>query len=412
MELTPSARAEDLRQRLHAFLAAEVEPVEARRLATGAGIAADMLRALQTSAHAAGLWNLFLGDEGRGPGLTNLEYAPLAEEMGRIAWGAEVFNCSAPDTGNMEVLLHYGSPEHRARWLEPLLAGEIRSAYAMSEPAAASSDPSQLALAAVRDGGGYRLSGRKWWVTGAGDPRCALFVVMARHPELGERHHQHSMFLVPRDARGVRLVRPLRVFGYENGPGGHWEIELEDVQVPAADLLLGEGRGFEIAQARLGPGRVHHCMRSIGAAERALELLCRRALERHPFGRPLAEQGVWRERIAEARCRIDMARLLVLAAARAMDESGNRAAAKQIAMIKIVAPNVACAVIDWAMQAHGGAGLCDDTPLAELYARERALRIADGPDEVHRETCAKMELRKYEGAGPAQAETGSGAIGL
>lgn len=402
MEPNPSARAVDLRQRLRAFLAAEVEPVETRRLVSSSRmVSAETRRALQASARAAGLWNLFLADAGRGPGLTHLEYAPLAEAMGGIAWTPEVFNCSAPDTGNIEVLLHYGSPEHRERWLEPLLTGEIRSAYAMSEPAAPSSDPNQLALAAVRDGGGYRLSGRKWWVTGAGDPRCTLLVVMARHPELGERHRQHSMFLVPRDAPGVRLVRPLRVFGYEDGPGGHWEIELEDVRVPAADLLLGEGRGFEIAQARLGPGRVHHCMRSIGAAERALELLCRRALERRPFGRPLAEQGVWRERIAEARCRIDMARLLVLEAARAMDESGNRAAAKQIAMIKIVAPNVACAVIDSAMQAHGGAGLCDDTPLAELYSRERALRIADGPDEVHRETCAKLELRKYEGPGGA-----------
>jgi acyl-CoA dehydrogenase len=349
---------------------------------------------LRREARAAGLWNLFLPGE-RGAGLSNLEYAPLAEEMGRVPWSSEVFNCSAPDTGNMEVLLHYGTAAHRERWLEPLLAGEIRSAYAMSEPAVASSDPNGLALEARRDGDGYALSGRKWWVTGAGDPRCRVLIVMARHPERTERHRQHSMFVVPRNAAGVRLVRPLRVFGFEDSPGGHWEIAFDAVRVPAEDLLLGEGRGFEIAQARLGPGRIHHCMRSIGTAERALGLLCRRALERAPFGRPLAEQGVWRERIAEARCRIDMARLLTLRAAHAMDTGGNRAAAKEIAMIKIVAPRVACEVIDWAIQAHGGAGLCDDTPLPELYAWQRSLRIADGPDEVHRETCAKLELRRY-----------------
>lgn len=391
MLFAPSPRAENLRRRLQDFLAQHVLPRE-----QGDEGEAPPLFELQRQARAAGLWNLFLPGE-RGAGLSNLEYAPLAEEMGRVPWSSEIFNCSAPDTGNMEVLLHYGTPAHRERWLEPLLAAEIRSAYAMSEPGVASSDPNGLALAARRDGEGYELTGRKWWVTGVGDPRCKVLVVMARHPERTERHRQHSMFVVPRDAPGVSLVRPLRVFGFEDLPGGHWEIAFDAVKVPAEDLLLGEGRGFEIAQARLGPGRIHHCMRSIGTAERALELLCRRALERAPFGRPLAEQGVWRERIAQARCRIDMARLLTLDAAHAMDSEGNRAAAAKIAMIKIVAPEVACDVLDWAIQAHGGEGLCDDTPLAALYAWQRSLRIADGPDEVHRETCAKLELRRYAG---------------
>ncbi len=354
-----------------------------------------LVEELKRGARDAGLWNLFLPDEERGAGLSNREYAPLAEEMGRLPWSAEIFNCSAPDTGNMEVLLHFGTPAHHARWLEPLLRGEIRSAYAMSEPAVASSDPNNLALEVTRQGADYVLSGRKWWVTGAGDPRCSVLLVMARHPERAQRHRQHSMLVVPSDAPGLRLVRPLRVFGFEDTPGGHWEVAFDEVRVSPEDLLLGEGQGFEIAQARLGPGRVHHCMRSIGAAELALELMCRRLLERSAFGRALAEQGVWRERIAESRCRIDMARLLTLEAARAMDAEGNRAAAKQIAMIKIVAPSVACDVIDWAIQAHGGAGLCEDTPLAPLYAFQRALRIADGPDEVHRETCAKLELRRY-----------------
>jgi acyl-CoA dehydrogenase len=389
MDLALSPRGAELLAALRRFLAEHVAPHAAR---PGDALVED----LRQRARDAGLWNLFLPDAERGAGLSNREYAPLAEEMGRAPWSAEVFNCSAPDTGNMEVLLHFGTPAHHARWLAPLLAGEIRSAYAMSEPAVASSDPNNLALEVTRQAGEYVLAGRKWWVTGAGDPRCRVLLVMARHPERTQRHRQHSMLVVPMDAPGVRLSRPLRVFGFEDTPGGHWEVDFDDVRVPPEDLLLGEGRGFEIAQARLGPGRIHHCMRSIGAAEQALELMCRRLLARSAFGRPLAEQGVWRERIAESRCRIDMARLLTLEAARVMDAEGNRAAARHIAMIKIVAPRVACEVIDWAIQAHGGAGLCEDTPLAPLYAFQRALRIADGPDEVHRETCAKLELRRYE----------------
>ena len=331
----------------------------------------------------------------RGPGLTNLEYAQLAEVMGRVEWAPEVFNCAAPDTGNMEVLDRYGTAEQQGRWLEPLLACTIRSAYAMTEPGVASSDATNIALDMRRDGDHYVLNGRKWWATNAADPRCRILIVMGRTSTGGERHQQHSMILVPMDSAGLAVVRTLRVFGYDDAPHGHCELAFHDVRVPASNMLLGEGRGFDIAQGRLGPGRIHHCMRSIGAAERAFELMCTRLKSRVTFGKPVADQSLWQARIADARCDIDMARLLVLKAAWMMDTVGVKAAQKEIAMIKIVAPNVACRVIDLAIQAHGGGGLSADLPLAAMYAGQRSLRIADGPDEVHQRTVARLELRTW-----------------
>jgi acyl-CoA dehydrogenase len=329
-----------------------------------------------------------------GAGLSNQDYAPLAEIMGRTPWASEVFNCSAPDTGNMEVLVRYGTPEHQQRWLEPLLDGRIRSAFAMTEPAVASSDATNIESRVVRDGDDYVLNGRKWWTSGAGDPRCAVYIFMGKTDPEAPPHSQQSMILVPSDAPGLKVLRPLTVFGYDDAPHGHMEVAFDDVRVPASNMLLGEGRGFEIAQGRLGPGRIHHCMRLIGLAERALELMCERAAGRVAFGKPIAAQTVTQERIAEARCQIDMARLLTLKAAWMMDVAGNKTAKAEIAMIKVVAPNMACRVIDWAMQAFGAMGMSEDAPLAYFYTVARTLRFADGPDEVHRNAIAKIELGK------------------
>ncbi|MCK9512227.1 MAG: acyl-CoA dehydrogenase family protein [Pigmentiphaga sp.] len=350
---------------------------------------------LKGVARDAGLWNLFLPHSPRAPeGLSNFEYAPLCEIMGRTHWAAEVFNCSAPDTGNMETLDRYGSEALKDRWLEPLLRGEIRSAFLMTEPAVASSDATNIECEIRRDGDHYVINGRKWWSTGAGNRNCRVFIVMGKTDPSAPRHRQQSMIVVPADTPGVKVVRPLSVFGYNHAPLGHMEILLDNVRVPIDHMLLGEGRGFEIAQGRLGPGRIHHSMRSIGAAERALELMCRRLADRTAFGRPLSERGVWHERIAESRCMIEQARLLTLKAAWMMDTVGNKEAQGEIAMIKIVAPSMAAKIIDWAIQAYGAGGVSGDTPLAFSYTEQRTLRIADGPDEVHRQALAKLELTR------------------
>ena len=356
---------------------------------------------LKIKAQDQGLWNLFLPVDSAaasgytGAGLTNQEYAPLAEIMGRVMWSSEVFNCSAPDTGNMETIARYGSEENKARWLKPLLEGKIRSAFAMTEPDVASSDATNIETRIERDGDEYVINGRKWWTSGAGDPRCAIYITMGKTNPEAARHSQQSMVLVPANTPGLKVVRSLNVMGYDDAPHGHMEVLFENVRVPVSNILLGEGRGFEIAQGRLGPGRIHHCMRLIGLAERALELMCKRASARTAFGKTVASQTVTQERIAEARCKIDMARLLTLKAAWMMDMGGNKFAKNEIAMIKVVAPSMACQVIDWAMQVHGGGGMCDDFPLAYSYACARTLRFADGPDEVHRNSIAKMELGKY-----------------
>ena len=404
MDFSYSPRTRELQARLRAFIAEHVLPAEPRFLAeieanTAAGkrwTPLQLIEDLKVQARAAGLWNLFLPDSERGAGLSNQDYAPLAEIMGRTPWASEVFNCSAPDTGNMEVLVRYGSPEHQKRWLEPLLEGRIRSAFAMTEPAVASSDATNIQASIVRDGDKYVLNGRKWWTSGAGDPRCAVYIFMGKSNPDAPPHSQQSMILVPADAPGVKVLRPLSVFGYDDAPHGHMEVAFDDVRVPASNILLGEGRGFEIAQGRLGPGRIHHCMRLIGLAERSLELMCERAASRVAFGKPLSHQTVTQERIAEARCQIDMARLLTLKAAWMMDVAGNKTAKAEIAMIKVVAPNMACRVIDWAMQAFGAMGMSEDAPLAYFYTVARTLRFADGPDEVHRNSIAKMELGKVK----------------
>jgi acyl-CoA dehydrogenase len=402
MDFSYSPRTQELQQRLTAFMAEHVYPAEARywqeiEAHTAAGrrwTPLPVIEELKPKARAAGLWNLFLPESEYGAGLTNQEYAPLAEIMGAVPWASEVFNCSAPDTGNMEVLVRYGSAEHKKRWLEPLLAGEIRSAFAMTEPGVASSDATNIEARIERQGEDYVINGRKWWTSGAGDPRCALFIFMGKTDPAAPRHSQQSMILVPRDTPGITILRPLSVFGYDDAPHGHMEVVFENVRVPASNLLLGEGRGFEIAQGRLGPGRIHHCMRLIGLAERSLRLMCERALSRTAFGKTIAQQTVTQERIAQARCLIDQARLLTLKAAWMMDMAGNKSAKAEIAMIKVVAPNMACQVIDWAMQVHGGAGMSQDFPLAYFYTLARTLRFADGPDEVHRNAIAKIELGK------------------
>ena len=403
MNFSYSDKVRELQQRVSAFMETFVYPAERRfedeiarnRRAGNPWLATEVVEELKREARAAKLWNLFLPDSELGAGLTNLEYAPLCEIMGRSPMGSEAFNCSAPDTGNMEVLARYGSPEQRKRWLEPLLEGRIRSGFAMTEPAVASSDATNIEAAIVRDGDHYLINGRKWWTSGAGDPRCAILIFMGKTNPGAAPHSQQSMILVPIDTPGITVKRQLSVFGYDDAPHGHSEIDFTDVRVPAANLLLGEGRGFEIAQGRLGPGRIHHCMRLIGLAERALEMLCRRAVERVAFGRRLSEQGVTLERIAESRIEIDQARWLVLNAAYMMDTVGNRAAKKEIAMIKVAAPSMACRVLDWAIQVHGGAGVSQDFLLAHAYAGARSLRLADGPDEVHRAQIGKLELSRY-----------------
>jgi len=400
MDFSYSPRTVELQQRLQAFFDEHILPAEPRYFEeieanTAAGkrwTPLQLIEDLKVKARAAGLWNLFLPDSERGAGLSNQDYAPLAEIMGRTPWASEVFNCSAPDTGNMEVLVRYGTPEHQQRWLEPLLEGRIRSAFAMTEPAVASSDATNIQASIVRDGDEYVINGRKWWTSGAGDPRCAVYIFMGKSDPDAPSHSQQSMILVPADAPGVKVLRPLTVFGYDDAPHGHMEVAFDDVRVPVSNILLGEGRGFEIAQGRLGPGRIHHCMRLIGLAERALELMCERAAARVAFGKPLSHQTVTQERIAEARCQIDMARLLTLKAAWMMDVAGNKSAKSEIAMIKVVAPNMACRVIDWAMQVFGAMGMSEDAPLAYFYTIARTLRFADGPDEVHRNSIAKIEL--------------------
>jgi acyl-CoA dehydrogenase len=404
MEFNYSDKVIDLQKRVTAFMDEHVYAAEevfeaemdAARKTGNPWVPTKIVEELKQKARAAGLWNLFLPESELGAGLTNLEYAPLCEIMGRSHIGPEAFNCSAPDTGNMETLARYASQTLQDQWLKPLLEGTIRSGFAMTEPDVASSDATNIEARIERDGDDYVINGQKWWTSGANDPRCKILIFMGKtDPDNPNRHRQQSMILVPMDTPGVTVLRHLPVFGYDDAPHGHAEVRFENVRVPATNMLLGEGRGFEIAQGRLGPGRIHHCMRLIGRAERALEKMCRRSLNRVAFGRPVADQGVTRERIANARIMIDQTRFMVLNAAYMMDTVGNKAAAKEIAMIKVAAPNMACQVIDWAIQAHGGGGVSEDFGLARAYASSRTLRIADGPDEVHRNAIAKLELARY-----------------
>jgi acyl-CoA dehydrogenase len=403
MDFSHSEKVRDLQERINQFMESHVYPAEApyheeleeNRRAGNPWQVTKVIEDLKKKAKAADLWNLFLPHSEHGAGLTNLEYAPLCEIMGRSHIAPEAFNCSAPDTGNMEVLARYATKAQQQRWLVPLLDGKIRSAFAMTEPNVASSDATNIQSSIVRDGDSYVINGRKWWTSGAGDPRCEILIFMGKtNPEAG-RHSQQSMILVPMKTPGVKVLRTLTVFGYDHAPHGHAEVDFVNVRVPVENLLLGEGRGFEIAQGRLGPGRIHHCMRTIGVAERALELMCQRAQSRVAFGKKLSEQGVTLERIAEARIMIDQTRWLVLNAAYMMDTVGNRAAKAEIAMIKVAAPTMTLKVLDWAIQLHGGGGVSDDFPLAALWAGARTLRLADGPDEVHREQVAKLELSRY-----------------
>jgi acyl-CoA dehydrogenase len=393
-----SDKVKDLQHRLKAFMEEHVYPNERRHheeIERNRWLPTKVIEELKPKARAAGLWNLFLPESENGAGLTNLEYAPLCEIMGRSHMAPEIFNCAAPDTGNMEVLARYGTPEQKEKWLKPLLAGEIRSCFGMTEPAVASSDATNIQASIVRDGEEYVIKGRKWWTSGAGDPRCKIVIFMGKTEPSAPVHKQQSMILVPMDARGVKIERLLTVFGYDHAPHGHGEVTFDNVRVPASNILLGEGRGFEIAQGRLGPGRIHHCMRSIGVAERALEIMCKRVQSRVAFGKALADQGTIRADIAISRMEIEQARLLTLKAAYMMDTVGNKEARAEIAMIKVVAPNVTLRVLDRSIQAHGGAGVSEDTFLAAAWAGVRALRLADGPDEVHIEATAKNELRKW-----------------
>jgi acyl-CoA dehydrogenase len=396
-------KVKTLQARLIAFMDEHIYPNEKRffqeiaenRAKGNAWIPTKLIEELKPLARKAGLWNLFLPHSKRAPeGLSNLEYAPLCEIMGRVPFAAEVFNCSAPDTGNMETFERYASESLKDQWLEPLLRGEIRSAFLMTEPEVASSDATNIQTRIERDGDHYVINGRKWWSSGAGDPRCAVYIVMGKTDPDAPRHSQQSMIIVPANSPGVTVMRPLTVFGYDDAPHGHMEVDLKNVRVPVGNLLLGEGRGFEIAQGRLGPGRIHHCMRTIGAAERAMELMVKRLNSRVAFGKPVSAQGVWHERLADGRIMIEQARLLTLKAAYMMDTVGNKIARTEIAMIKVIAPNMACQILDWAIQAHGGGGVSDDFPLAYSYANQRTLRLADGPDEVHRNSLAKLELAK------------------
>ena len=407
MNFEYSSRVKELEQNLRAFMDEHIYPNEERyhrEIEQNRWTPSHVIEELKPKARAAGLWNLFMPDREHGAGLTNLEYAPLCEIMGRSVMAPEVFNCSAPDTGNMEVIARYGTPAQQQRWLKPLLAGEIRSCFAMTEPAVASSDATNIEASIRREGSEYVINGRKWWSSGAGDPRCKVAIFMGKTDPKAHRYQQQSMVLVPMDTRGVKVERLLTVFGYDHAPHGHGEVTFKDVRVPLDNMLLGEGRGFEIAQGRLGPGRIHHCMRCIGVAERALEMMCRRVQQRVAFGKPLAEQGTIRADIALSRMEIEQARLLTLKAAYMMDTVGNKAARAEIAMIKVVAPNVTLRVLDRAIQAHGGAGVSQDTFLASAWASVRTLRLADGPDEVHTEAIAKVELGKTKESRGQQAK--------
>jgi acyl-CoA dehydrogenase len=406
MEFEYSERCQQARESLRRFMDTHVYPNETAYYAQHAALPSrwqtpPLMDELKAKARAAGLWNLFLPDSDAAPGFSNLDYAPLCEEMGRVGFAAEIFNCSAPDTGNMEVLERYGSPEQKKQWLEPLLDGRIRSAFAMTEPAVASSDATNISTEIRRDGSDYVINGRKWWTSGICDERCEILILMGKTNPAAPTHAQQSMILVPRRAKGVTIVRPLPVFGYDDAPHGHGEVLFENVRVPASNLLLGEGRGFEIAQGRLGPGRIHHCMRIIGVAERALEKMCDRLMTRTAFGKKLYEHSVWEERIAEARIEIECSRLLTLKAAYMMDTVGNKVARAEIAMIKVKAPIMALTILDDAIQAHGGAGVTTDFGLAAAWAGVRTLRLADGPDEVHRRTIAQIELKRQRQRGGA-----------